>query len=155
MSDEHFLLRNRPQEPSPHRDSGAEVQYLLKAEEQLLHSISAGVPLTEILYKICDALNSEMANMVSLISLADDDAKGLASIAESAEILGLHKFCSASVVGGNDEALGSIEMYSCAPRRPFLNEIRLIERATCLAAVAIQRHNEACRPSNADFSSQI
>jgi hypothetical protein len=141
MSDEHFLLPNRLQEPSPHRDSGAEVQYLLRTEEQLLHSISARVPLREILSKICDALNSEIGNMVSLVSLVDDDAKGLASIVKSAEIFGLHKFCSASIVSGNDEVLGSIEMYCCIARRPFLNEIRLIERATCLAAVAINRHN--------------
>jgi hypothetical protein len=33
-------------------------------------------------------------------------------------------------------------MYCRIPRRPFLDEIRLIERATCLAAVAINRHND-------------
>ena len=116
---------------------------MLRAEEQLLHSISARIPLAEILRKICNALNSEMGNIVSLVSLPNDDADFLASIVKNAAIFGLHKFCSATVVGGNDEMLGSIEMYGCVARRPFLGEVRLIERATCLAAIAIKRHNEA------------
>jgi len=92
---------------------------------------------------ICDALDSEIGNMMSLIALPNDDATGLAAIAKSASLFGLHKFCSANVVDGNDESLGSLEMYCSVPRRPFLNELQLIERATCLAAVAIKRHNEA------------
>ena len=143
MADNHFPLRDRSQEPWPRRDSGAEIQYVLRAEEQILHSISARIPLTDILNKICDSLNSELGNMISLVSLPDDDDTCLANIVKSAALFGLCKFCSAAVVGGNREALGSIEMYCCIPRRPFLNEICLIERATCLAAVAINRHNEA------------
>lgn len=146
MTDDRFPLRNGSRAPSPCRDSGAEVQYLLRAEEQLLHSISARIPLAEILHKICDALNSEIGNVISLTSLPDDDPTALATVVKSAGIFGLHKFCSAAVVGGNEEALGSIEMYCGIPRRPFLNEIRLIERATCLAAVAIKRHNDTGIP---------
>jgi hypothetical protein len=143
MADSYFPLGNKSRLPSQGRDSGAEVQYLLRAEEQLLHSISAGMPLAEILDKICDALNSEIGNVISLAALSNDDPNRLAAIVKSARIFGLHKFCSASVLGWDDEALGSIEMYCCIPRRPFLNEISLIERATCLAAVAIKRDNEA------------
>jgi hypothetical protein len=142
MANDYFSLRDRPSVPSPNRDSGTDVQYLLRAEEQLLHSIFARIPLAEILRKICNALNSEMGNMVSLVSLSSDDANFPASIVKNAAIFGLHKFCSATVVGGNDEVLGSIEMYGCVPRRPLLGEVRLIERATCLAAIAIRRHNE-------------
>jgi hypothetical protein len=142
MADNHFPLRDRSQERWPRRDSGAEIQYVLRAEEQILHSISAGIPLTDILNKICDSLNSEMGNMISLVSLPNDDDTGVTTIVKSAQIFGLYKFCSAAVVGRNREALGSIEMYSCIPRRPFLNEIRLIERATCLAAIAIKHHSE-------------
>ena len=105
------------------------------------------MPLDEILRRICDALNSEIGNVISLAALPDDDPTGVASIVKSAAVFGLHKFCSASVLGGNQEALGSIEMYCCIPRRPFLNEIRLIERATCLAAVAIRRHNDSAGQS--------
>ena len=143
MTDDHFPLRNRRQVSSPPPDSGAEVQYLLRAEQQLLHSISARMPLEVILHKICDALNSEIGNVISLTALPDDDPTSMANIVKSAGVFGLYKFCSASVVGANEESLGSIEMYCCIPRRPFLNEIRLIERATCLAAVAISRHNNS------------
>ena len=154
MTDDHFPLRNRTLAPSPQRDSGVEVQYLLRSEEQLLHSISGRMPLEGILHKICDALNSEIGNVISLVSLPNDDPTSLATIVKSAGVFGLHKFCSASVLGGNDEALGSIEMYCCIPRRPFLNEISLIERATCLAAVAIKRHNETGGPLDADRHGQ-
>jgi hypothetical protein len=146
MADDHFPLRHRSKNGSAHRGPGAEVQYLLRAEEHLLHSISARLPLAEILNKICVALNSEIGNVISLAALPNDNATGLATIVKSAAIFGLYKFCSASVVGGNEEVLGSVEMYCCVPRRPFLNEIRLIERATCLAAVAIKRHNDAGSP---------
>ena len=141
MTDDRFSLRDRSRVPIPH-DSGAEVQYLLRAEEQLLRSISGGIPLPQILCEICNALNSEIGNVISLACLRDDDPAVQATIVKSAGIFGLCKFCSASIVGGNEEELGSLEMYCCVSRRPFLNEIRLIERATCLAAVAIQRHNQ-------------
>ena len=143
MADNHFLLRDPSQGLWAHRDSGGEIQYVLREEEQILQSISGGAPLPKILHKICDALDLEIGKMISLVSLPNDDATSLATIARSAGVFGLHKFCSAPVAGGNDELLGSLEMYSCHPRRPFLPEVRLIERATCLAAVAIKRHNDS------------
>jgi hypothetical protein len=143
MADSHFSSRDRSQEQGLQRNSGRDIQYLLRGEEQLLQAISARAPLAEVLHKICDALDSEIGNMMSVIALLNDDAAGLEAIAKSASLFGLHKFCSANVVGGNDESLGSLEMYCSVPRRPFLNEVQLIERATCLAAVAIKRHNEA------------
>jgi hypothetical protein len=124
-------------------DPQAEIQYLLRAEEQLLQLISSGVALSEVLHKICNALDLELGNMISLVSLPYGDATGLDVIAKSAELFGLHKFCSASVVAGDNELLGSLEMYCSVPRRPFLREVELIERAMCLAAIAITRHNEA------------
>lgn len=143
MADNHFPVRDRSRERWPRRDPGAEIQYVLRAEEQILHSISARIPLMAILNKICNSLNWEIGNTISLFSLPSDDATSLAAIARSAGVFGLHKFCSARVAGGNDEVLGSLEMYCCLPRRPFLPEVRLIERATCLAAVAIKRHNDS------------
>jgi hypothetical protein len=153
MTDDRFSLRDRSQVPVPHNDSGAEVQYLLRAEQQLLRSISCGAPLAQVLCAICDALNSEIGNVISFACLRDDDPTAQATIVKSAGIFGLYKFCSASVVGGNEEELGSLEMYCCVHRRPFLNEIRLIERATCLAVVAIQRHNESAITSAARSTS--
>ena len=143
MGDNHFLSRDPSQEAWPPSDSGGEIQYVLREEEQILQSISGGAPLPEILRKICRALDLEIGKVISLFSLPSDDATSLAAIARSAGVFGLHKFCSARVAGGNDESLGSLEMYSCLPRRPYLPEVRLIERATCLAAVAIKQHNDS------------
>jgi hypothetical protein len=145
MADNHLPLRDGRQEHWPQRNSGSEIEHLLRAEEQILHSISGRAPLPEILHKICDALNLEMGNLISFFSLRSDHATDLAAIASSAELFGLYKFCSAEVAGGNGELLGSLEMYSCDPRSPFLTDVPLIERAACLAAVAIKRHNEAER----------
>jgi hypothetical protein len=155
LTDDRFSLRDRSRVPVSHHNSGAEVEYLLRAEEQLLRSISCGTPLPQILCDICNALNSEIGNVISLACLGDEDPTDQATIVKSAGIFGLYKFCSASIVGGNEEELGSLEMYCCVPRRPFLNEIRLIERATCLATVAIQRHKESSITSAAPSTSEL
>jgi hypothetical protein len=144
MADNHLSLRNGTQERGPKRNSGSEIQHLLRAEEQILQSISGRAPLPETLHQICDALNLEIGNVISFFSLPSDPATDLAAIASSAALFGLYKFCSADVVDGNGELLGSLEMYSCVRRSiSSLSDIPLIERATCLAAVAIKLHNEA------------
>ena len=140
MNSSNFRSREGSRERGSRHSSGCEIQYLLKVEQQLLHLIAARTPLPEMLHKICNALDSEIGNMMSLVSLADGDATGLVAIAKGAALFGLYKFCSATVVGGNDEVLGSLEMYCSAPRHPFPREVELIERATCLAAVAIKCH---------------
>jgi hypothetical protein len=119
------------------------VQYLLSAEEQLLQSISARAPLPEVLNGICSALDGQIDNVVSLIFLPGDDASELAEIGMNAELFGLHTFCSEGVFTENDELLGALEMYSSVPRIPSASEVQLIERAACLAALAIQRDLEA------------
>ena len=146
MNDDHFLLRNRPPEPSPHSHSGDEVQYLLRAEHHLLQAISGRAPIADVLHKICQALDSQLGNMFSVISLPTDDPAAVNAIAKSATLFRLYKFVSASVVGDGDQPLASLEMYCTLDRRPHLSEVQLIERATCLAAVAIQRHNQAANP---------
>jgi len=155
MADSKFPSSDGLQQRRLPRNSGSEIQYLLKAEEQLLQSISGNAPLPEVLHKICNALNSEIGNMISYISLPNDDAGDLAAIARSTTLFDLHKFCSARVVGGNDEVLGSLEMYCSVARRPFLGEVGLIERATCLAAIAIKRHNEACEGGRRSDSCEL
>jgi len=125
------------------RSSDDKIQYLMRAEEQLLQSIPARTPLLEILDRICSAINSQIGNMVSLISLPGDDVTDHAAIARIAALFGLHAFCSSGVVAENDELLGSLEMYSCVQRRPSAREFQLIKHATCLAAIAIRHHNAA------------
>src|SRR5204862_8057437 len=51
------------------RSSDDTIQYLIRAEERLLQSISARTPLLEVLDSICSAVNSQIGSMVSLISL--------------------------------------------------------------------------------------
>jgi hypothetical protein len=136
------------QKRSRHRHSENKGQYVLSAEEQLFQSISARAPLPEILNSICGALDRDIDNVVSLISLGDDSATDVAAMAENAKHFGLYPFCSAGIFAENDELLGSLEMYSCVPGSPSIAELHLIERATCLAAIAIERCNEVGEHEN-------
>jgi hypothetical protein len=146
MNDDHFHLRHRWRVPSPQPHSEDEVQYLLTAEHHLLQSISGRAPIADVLQHICEALDSQLGNMFSVISLPSDDPADVSAIAKSATLFRLYKFVSASVVGDGDQPLASLEMYCTLDRRPHLSEVQLIERATCLAAVAIQRHNQSAHP---------
>jgi hypothetical protein len=143
MNEYDFGSRDRAQKPKEYGNFDEKIQYLLGAEEQLLQSISARAPLPEVLNGICSALDRQIGNVVSLISLPGDDASELAAIAMNAAIFGLHTFCSAALVAENDEVLGSLEMYCSVPRSPSARESQLIERGKCLAAIAIKLHNEA------------
>ena len=143
MNEYHSRSRDRSHRLRLRRSSDDKAPYLPRVEEQLLQSISARAPLSEVLGRICTAIDSQIGNMVSLISLPGDDVTDHAEIARIAALFGLHAFCSSGVVAENDELLGTLEMYSCVPRSPSAREFRLIERATCLAAMAIKRHNEA------------
>jgi hypothetical protein len=132
-----------PQKRNAHRSLDGETQYLLRAEEQLLQSISSHAPLPKVLNEICNALDFQIGNIVSLITLPGDDPSDLAAIAMDAAHFGLHTFCSEGVTAENDELLGFLEMYCSVERDPTAEEVQLIERAKCLAAIAIKRHNEA------------
>jgi hypothetical protein len=86
--------RNRSQERKTHRDYDDEIQYLLSAEEQLLQSISARSPLPQVLNGICSALDCQIGGIISLISLATDDACDAAAIGTKAALFGLFIFHS-------------------------------------------------------------
>jgi hypothetical protein len=132
-----------PQARKVGRNFDDKIEYLLSAEEGLLQSISIRGPLPDVLNRICSALDCQIGSVVSLFSLPTDDASELAEIAMNATLFGLHTFCSARVVAENDELLGSLEMYCCGPRSPSTGEFQLIERAKCLAAIAIKLDKEA------------
>ena len=117
--------RGRSQILRLRRSSDDKIQYLIRAEERLLQSISARTPLLEVLDRICSAINSQIGNMVSLISLPGHDVTDHAAIARIAALFGLHAFCSSGVVAENDELLGSLEMYSCVQRRPSAREFQI------------------------------
>jgi len=132
-----------PQKGNPRRSADDRIRYSFRREEQLLQSISSHAPLAKVLNEICSALDFQIANVVSLVTLPDGDPSGLAAIAMNAARFGLHTFCCEGVTTQNDELLGFLEMYSSVQRDPTAEEVQLIERAKCLAAIAIKRHNEA------------
>jgi hypothetical protein len=134
--------------PAPVERSEGRIQYLLNAEEKILQSISGRVPLPEILNEICTAIDCQIGNMVSLISLPEDETASVAEIARSADLFGLHIFFSAGIFAESGEELGSLEMYCCTPLNPSRGEIQLVERAACLAAIAIERDAQAVRQDN-------
>lgn len=129
------------------RNADNETQYLLMGEEKLLQSITVRAPLPQILNEICSALDCEISNVVSFISLPEGDESELAAVAMNAALFGLYDFCSEEVAAGDGEALGTLEMYSGILRDPATGERQLIERAKRLAAMAIKRHNEAGQPT--------
>lgn len=151
MKQYDFDSRRRSQKPKTHLNRDEQTQYLLSAEEQLLQSISARAPLAEVLNKICSVLDCDIGNVVSLISPPEEDATDLADIAANAKHFGLYSFCSAGVLAENDELLGSLETYCCVPRTPSPEEFQLIQRAACLAAIAIQRDAEMRGNDNCSF----
>jgi hypothetical protein len=140
--------------PAPAGHSEGWIQYLLNAEEKILQSISGRVPLPEILNKICTTIDCQIGNMVSLISLPEDETASVAEIARSAELFGLHIFFSVGIFAGSGKELGSLEMYCCTPRNPSRDEIQLVERAACLAAIAIERDAQAVRQDNGGISTK-
>jgi len=137
-----------PQKRNAHRSLDGKTQYLLRAEEQLLQSISSHASLPKVLNEICSALDFQIGNVVSLITLPGDDRGELTGIAMNAAHFGLHTFCSEGVAAENDELLGFLEMYSGVPREPTGEEAQLIERAKCLAMIAIKREDEAGHRGN-------
>jgi len=74
--------------PAPSCHSEGRIQYLLRAEEQILQSISARVPIQEILDEICRALDCQIGNMVSIISLPEDNVGEFAAIVVKAALCG-------------------------------------------------------------------
>jgi hypothetical protein len=143
MNEYDFGSRDRSQKSKAHRNGDDQIQYLLGAEEQLLQSISTRAPLPKVLNEICSALDCQIGNVVSLISLPGGDASERAAIAMNAALFGLHTFCSEGVVAENGELLGSLEMYCSVPRSPSASEFQLIERAKSLAALAIKLGHQA------------
>jgi hypothetical protein len=148
MNEYDFGSATRSQKRSAQRSLEDRMQHFLRAEAQLLQSISDGGPLREVLNRICSALDCQIGNVVSLISLPGHDATVHAEIARIAALFGLHAFCSAGVVAENGELLGSLEVYCCVPRSTSAGEFRLIEWAKCLAATAIKSFNGADRQAN-------
>lgn len=140
MNKSGYESKDGPQDGGSHRHSGGSAQYVLQAERQILQLISARAPVAKILNEICYALDCQIGNMVSVVSLSEVDCIETAEIAENAALFGLHVFFSTGIATDSGENLGTLEMYSIVSRKPTARELPLIARALCLAAIAI-----ACR----------
>ena len=142
MDESEFRSLAKWQISVPPRYSENRIQYFLKTEEQILQSISARAPISRILSEICNALDCQIGNIVSLISVPDDNESSASVVSSSAVLFGLHIFFSGVIGAESGEDLGSLEVYCCVSRKPYPREFQLIERAVCLAAAAIKRHRE-------------
>ena len=107
-----------------HRHYADSVQYLLKTEQQILRLISARAPVAKILDEICHALDCQIGNILSVVSLPDADSLGAAEIAQNAALFGLYAFFSAGIAADSGQRLGTLDMYSCLPRRPSFCELQ-------------------------------
>jgi hypothetical protein len=148
MNEYDFGSGARAQKRNAHRGLDDKIQYLLRAEEHLLQTISSHASLPKVLNEICSALDFQIGNVVSLITLPGDDPSELVAVAMNTAHFGLHTFCSEGITTENDELLGFLEMYCRVSRDPTTEEIQLIERAKCLAAIAIEHHNETSHRDN-------
>ena len=148
MNEYGFGSRDRTQKRRTAPKSEDKIQYFWNAEEQLLRLISSRASVARVLNGICIALDSQIGNVVSLISPSGNTASELSAIATNAELFGLFTFCSEGIVTEKDELLGTLEMYSSIRRCPSADESQFIERAKCLAAIAIKHDQEARGPGN-------
>jgi hypothetical protein len=135
------------QSPSDGRGS-AKKWTALQGEKNILALISRGAPLPEVLNHLCTAIDLQIGNIVSVVLLPDDTERSFETVARGALQFGLRLYWSADIPFRDQAVLGSFEMYCCVPRTPTAFELKLIQRATYLAALAIRRyHGEEDRSS--------
>jgi GAF domain-containing protein len=112
----------------------------LLGEKNIMDLISMGAPLPEVLNNVCTAIDLQIGNIVSVVLLPDDPECDSKTVARGALQFGLRLYWSADIPFEEDRVLGSFEMYCCVPRTPTASELKLIQRATYLAALAIRRY---------------
>ena len=108
---------------------------------QIVEAIRAGCPPTRVLNDICATLDWQIGNVVSLISLFDDESADLPGMSRYAKRFGLSVFALEQIFSESNLAVGSLAIYSCFPGVPCRIDRELIGRALSLAAIAISRGN--------------
>src|SRR5438045_8687241 len=78
----------------PLRYSENRIQYSLKTEEHILESISARAPISKILNDICNALDCEIGNTVSLISMPEENSSSAFEDLPNSSFFGPYLFFS-------------------------------------------------------------
>lgn len=149
MTKSGYESNDGPQDCGAPRHSADNAQFLLKTEQQILQLISARAPIAKVLNEICYALDCQIGNMVSVVSLTEEKPTDVAEIGKNAELFGLHVFFVADIAADSGQKLGTLEMYSILSRKPSPRELPLIARAVCLAAIAVQ-----CRPATIDLANR-
>jgi len=137
---EHRTKWARRRSPVTGRGTGNKRTDLL-GEKNIMDLISMGAPLPEVLNNVCTAIDLQIGNIVSVVLLPDDPECDFKTIARGALQFGLCLYWSADIPFQDDRVLGSFEMYCCVPRTPTASELKLIQRATYLAALAIRRYH--------------
>jgi hypothetical protein len=132
MSEYNFGRRDGSQERKARGHSDDRIQYLWSAEERLLQLISTHTPLPKLLNEICSALDCQIGNVVSLISLPGGDDSELAAIAMNATLFGLHTFCSEEIVAEKNCSDFWRCIAACRDPRPAVNPNSLNARSAWL-----------------------
>jgi hypothetical protein len=104
--------------------------------------IIRGAPLADTLNKLCIMIETEIGEVVSVVSLPGAGEGCLCPDCQSAMQTGLDVFSSTDILSRDEMLLGTLEIYGCDSRRPTPDEKRMIERVTRLAAIALQRHED-------------
>jgi len=126
-----------------HRHPGDDGHRLSAEERQIRELIFLGAPLPTILNKLCAVIDVWLGNVVSLISLPEEEESHICSVAQSATRFSLTIFLSASILASDRILLGTLQIYCCDERSPTPQELRQIERLIHLAAVALQNRKDS------------
>ncbi|GAC1682898.1 MAG: hypothetical protein PVS2B2_22000 [Candidatus Acidiferrum sp.] len=143
MAEKISHLKGKPQRFSLQWQVSDTLQTLVSGEGHLLELISQGAPLPTLLDKLCTAVDGQVGDIGSLILLPDDDDIYINAVALSAVYFGFSIFRSADIFSRSGDLLGTFKTYCRTPRTPTPGELKLFNRATSIAALAIQRHSEA------------
>jgi hypothetical protein len=143
MSDNESGSKGTRSDSWLHRHGNDNRRRQFVGERQVVELISLGAPLPGILNKLCTAIDLQIGNVVSLISLPDEQESHLCCITESAVRFGLNPFSFTRILSRKKKLLGTLQVYCCDERRPTPTESQLIERVIELAAIALQRHKDA------------
>jgi hypothetical protein len=142
MSDCGILTKRAPGEFRLYEQCNDNRRGQFAEERQILELISLGAPLPGILNRLCIMLDVRIGNVVSNASLPHGDENHFCSLTRSAMQVGLHVFSSTAIVSRAHTLLGTLELYTCDPRRPTALEYQLLKRVVHLAAITMQRHED-------------
>jgi hypothetical protein len=143
MDDNESRTKGMPGESGLLRHGSENRRRRFARERHIIELISLGAPLPGILNELCAVIDFQIGNVVSLISLPDEQEGQLRSVRLSALRFGLNPFSSTRILSSRTGLLGTLRIYCCDRRRPTPQELQLIERVIELAAIALQRHEDA------------